>query len=78
MSPHEMAAASRCSKDCPKCADARARRPRFAGWLMFGIGLSAIGLSLPVDGLPGTGLSIAGMALVWRGWFLIVRPGSAR
>jgi hypothetical protein len=77
VSPQDMAAASRCARTCRACARARtvAKRFRIIGWLLVVLALAAIGAGIPVDGLPGVALAVAGIALAWTGRHLVVRRG---
>lgn len=75
MSPEFMASRSWCSETCP-CVPLLRRRIRrygFVGFALIVLALAAVAASLPVDGLPGVGLAVAGTAGIWSGWYLIVR-----
>lgn len=46
--------------------------------LLYLTGFACIGVGIPVDGLPGAALALAGMALIWVGWSRVIRKGRAR
>jgi hypothetical protein len=52
---------------------ALARRYRIAGFALIVLALAAIAASLPVEGLPGASLALGGVAVLWTGWYLVVR-----
>jgi hypothetical protein len=75
MSPEYMASQSRCVDACP-CIPRLRRKIRLlqaAGFTIQLFALMAIAAGFPVEGLPGVGLALGGMALVWVGWYLAVR-----
>lgn len=74
MSPDEMTEGSPSCEVCLSCAR-KAELFRRLAWLAFFVGLLMVAASIPVDGLAGAGLAVVGIALIWRGWFLIVRRG---
>lgn len=41
--------------------------------VLYVLGFIAIGFAFPVDGLPGAALALVGMALIWTGWYRVIR-----
>lgn len=45
-----------------------ARMRLHIAWALLVVGVVLIAISVPVEGLPGAALALAGMALVWTAW----------
>jgi hypothetical protein len=72
-----MAAKSRCAPGCPQCSLARHRRASLLSWLLIVTSWILIGLSWPVGGLPGVGLSVAGVVAAYAA-YRVSRKGAGR
>jgi hypothetical protein len=78
MSPQFMASQSGCADACP-CMPRLRRKIRLyqaAGFTLVALALAAIVASWPVEGLAGAGLALGGVAVLWTGWYLVVRRAS--